>query len=587
MRRFGVLLGFALLVFVRSTSHAENIRWFEARSDNFLVITDTSEAKARRLATDFELRVAAFQNAFGAVPKRQFPIEVLILKKGEEFNAAVPVGTVVDVFTNAVFLKGPDRFFILAQDRAPDDIAADVGHYLGHVFFNRLVYWRPFWLEEGAAEYFRKIGRGPENKKILPEDKIPVADLLKIVPSSTFKDTDPAGPFRIQSYRFLRILNDENPAEFKSFFTALKSIEGGNASPKLNAAALTERLNQFTDTRIPQVTGSPSVQTREIPEASVALHRGDLAVAARQLIQARMWYEGDSAPAKAARAILGFIQSGTDATPLMERAAQDLPDQGLLQYYFGSIDSSDERIVNLQIQALRRAVQQLPTMAAAQVELARVLTMTGQTDEATTLLDRALTLEPELADRAYIGKAQVLLASGKIEEGSSAAKLAAALPHADSRFTGAYNQQITVLKRKIQEIADAAERRNVNQLRDSVESEAMRREPPKPPPPPPPEPHSGQINYEFEATNAVQILASSFPDYPDALVNSGKTGNITLQVSIGVDGRVTNAVIADSQFPEMNASTLAAIRKWTFKPFVRAGQPASFTIKLVMKFSLQ
>ena len=95
------------------------------------------------------------------------------------------------------------------------------------------------------------------------------------------------------------------------------------------------------------------------------------------------------------------------------------------------------------------------------------------------------------------------------------------------------------------------------------------------------------MDYEYEATNPVQVLTSSFPDYPDALVNSGKTGNITLQVTVGVDGRVTNATIANSQLPEMNTATLAAIRKWTFKPFVRAGQPASFTIKLIMKFSLQ
>src|SRR5215471_6514396 len=126
MRRFVVLLVFALIILVRSTSHAQSVRWFEARSDNFLVFTDTSEVKARRLAADFELRIAAFQNVFGTVPKRQFPIEVLIFKKGEDFNAAVPVGTVVDVFTNAVFLKGPDRFFILAQDRSSDDIATDV-----------------------------------------------------------------------------------------------------------------------------------------------------------------------------------------------------------------------------------------------------------------------------------------------------------------------------------------------------------------------------------------------------------------------------------------------------------------------------
>jgi TonB family protein len=586
MRRFGVLLVFALLLLVPTASQAENPRWFEIKSDNFLVLTDTSEAKGRRLAADFELRVATFQKVFGNIPKRQFPVEILMFKKGEDFNAAVPVGTVVDVFTNAVFLKGPDRFFILAQDRSPDEIAGDVGHALGHVFLNRLIYWRPFWLAEAAGEYFRKIGKGPENKKILPEHRITVADLLKIVPSATFKDSDPAGPFRIQSYRFFRILLDQNPAEFKSYFKELQTIEGRNASPKIDAAQLTEQLNQFTDTKIALAVGSPAVQAGEIPEDSVSLHRGDAAIAAHQLIQARMWYEGDSNPAKAARAILGFIQSGSDATPMMQRAVQDLPDQGLLQYYFGSIDSKEEQVVNLQIEALRRAVQQLPLMAAADIELARVLTVAGKFDEAMPLLDRALPLEPELADRVYVGKAEVLLLSGKGDEGNAAAKLAAALPHADSSVAGMYSQQIAALNRRIQEIADAAERRNVNDLRASVEAEATRREPPRPPPPPPPPIHAGQMNYEFEASNPVQIEKSTFPNYPDSLVNSGKTGNITFQVSIGKDGHVTNAVITNSQLPEMDDATLAAIRTWTFKPFIRGGQATSFTMKLVMKFSL-
>src|SRR5206468_4050997 len=141
---------------------------------------------------------------FGTVPLRQFPVEILLFNHSEDFISSAPAPVPPDtqtglLYTSAYFLKGPDRDFVVAQDKSPEDIDNDIGHALGHVFFDRLVLWRPFWLEEGAAEFFRKTGRNPESKRILPDDRISAADILKIVPSGSFKDSDPAGPFRIQA----------------------------------------------------------------------------------------------------------------------------------------------------------------------------------------------------------------------------------------------------------------------------------------------------------------------------------------------------------------------------------------------------
>lgn len=185
-----------LILVLPWSGQAQNVRWFEITSGNFLLFTDTTEAKGRRLATDLEQRIASFQNAFGVVPKRQFPIEILLLKHSEDFlSSAPPVtppDTGIDEYNSAYILRGADRIFIVAQDKSPDDIANEVGHELGHLFLDRIVLWHPFWLEEAAAEYFRKVGRNPEGKRILPADRIPVEDILTIVPSGTYKDSDPA-----------------------------------------------------------------------------------------------------------------------------------------------------------------------------------------------------------------------------------------------------------------------------------------------------------------------------------------------------------------------------------------------------------
>jgi TonB family protein len=580
-----------LLLFLPCSGQAQSVRWFEVTSGNFTLFTDTTEAKGRRLVTDLEQRVASFQNAFGVVPKRQFPIEILLFKHTEDFlSSAPPVtppDTGVDSYSSAYILKGADRIFIVAQDNSPDDIANEVGHELGHLFLDRMVLWHPFWLEEAAAEYFRKVGRNPESKRVIPADRIPVNDILAIVPSGTYKDSDPAGPFRIQSYRFLRTVLDEHPAELRAYISALKAETGRDSRLSIDEGKATEQLNQFVDTRIAPGVAAADIQSHEVSAESISVHRGDVLVAAHKNTQASKWYEGDSADARASRAVFAKLTSGSEAFPLLTRAAADFPDSGLVQYHFGTFQSQDPTVITNQIAALERAVRLLPLMGRAHAELARLLTIGFQAEEALPLLDRAVALEPEYADRFYILRADTLVVLHRYDEAYKTAKLAAALPHSDRAATAIYNQKAVQLDQRIQDIRIEAERLQVDQLLDSVAAEAARREPVKPPPPPRQPDRAGQIEYSYEATNAVEILKQVLPEYEDALVKSGKAGRITLQVNIGKDGVVASATVTDSQLPEMNADTVAAVKKWTFKPLIRAGQPVAFNIKLIFNYSIQ
>jgi len=591
MNPFRALACAVLLLVLPCGGQAQTVRWFEVTSGNFILFTDTTEAKGRRLLTDLEQRIAPFQSAFGVVPKRQFPIEILLFKHTEDFLSSAPhvtpPETGIDAYNSAYVLRGADRVFIVAQDNSPDDIANEVGHELGHLFLDRMLLWRPFWLEEAAAEYFRKVGRNPEGKRIVPADRIPVGDILTIVPSGTYKDSDPAGPFRIQSYRFLRIVLEEHAGELRAYLNALKSENGHDSRLAIDEGKATEQLNQFVDTRIPPGAAATDIQSREITRDIVSVHRGDVFAAAHQNTPASKWYEGDSADARAARAIFAKLISGSEAVPLLTRAVTDFPDRGLVQYHFGTIESQDPTVITNQIAALERAVQLLPLMGRAHAELARVLTIGFQAAEALPLLDRAVSLEPEYADRFYILRAETLVALHRYDEAYKTAKLAAALPHTDRTAAAIYNQKAVLLDQKIQDIRIEAERLQVNQLLDTVAAEAARREPVKPPPPPPQPDRAGQIEYQYEATNPVEILKQVLPDYADNLVKSGKAGKITLQVNIGKDGVVASATVTDSQIPEMNADTVAAVKKWTFKPLVRAGQPVAFNIKLIFTFSIQ
>src|SRR5215475_1639918 len=88
MRRILLLLLFVLAQ--SPLSVAKDPKWFQVSSEHFLLFTDTNEMKGRRLVTDFENRIAAFSQAFGKVPPRQFPIEIFLFNQEPDFIEILP-----------------------------------------------------------------------------------------------------------------------------------------------------------------------------------------------------------------------------------------------------------------------------------------------------------------------------------------------------------------------------------------------------------------------------------------------------------------------------------------------------------------
>src|SRR6185503_284052 len=118
-----------LLLALLAVLPAKDPKWFQVSSEHFLLFTDTSEAKGKRLVSDFENRIAAFSQAFGKVPPRQFAIEIFLFNEEADFIEALPriQGQQAEgenqLRKSAYMLRGPDRIFILAKDKSPDDIA--------------------------------------------------------------------------------------------------------------------------------------------------------------------------------------------------------------------------------------------------------------------------------------------------------------------------------------------------------------------------------------------------------------------------------------------------------------------------------
>lgn len=559
-------------------------KWFELSSEHFLLFTDAGEAKGLRLISDFENRVAAFELAFGMVPRRQFPIEIFLFNNEPDYIEASPRTKGEERLTKSGYLlRGPDRVFIVTKDKSPEDISNDVGHALGHVLFERYVMWRSFWLSEGAAEYVRKVGRSPDTKAVSEKDGFSASDLVTIVPSATYNDNDPPGAFRIQSHRLVRILLDEKQDVLKRYMQALRTESAGPPKIDVDADALDTRLKSYVETVLKSPPVAAAVKSVEADSGKLAIHRGDLMLATDRANDASRLYNGDSKDARAARAIITrFSRPPAEAVRVLERAARELPEHGLVQYHFGAMDIEDKKDIQSQAVALERAVQLLPLMGRAHAELARVYALNGQAGKSLPLVARAIDLEPEYADHFYAIRAEVQVALDNLDEAFRDINIASELPHPDRSAIEKYGLKVAAVRKKIETIRRDAAARELSDLRRDLRAEAERREPPpKPSPPPPPVP-TGSINYEIESRAPIEIVNTVFPDYPEALRRKGAAGRIAVQVDVGPDGKVRTATVATSQVPDLNTATVEALKKWLFKPSNR-----SLNIRVVMTFSLQ
>ena len=575
-------LALLLLSLLIPALHAKDPKWFEVSSEHFLLFTDTNEAKGRRLISDFENRVAAFSQAFGKVPARQFPIEIFLFNNEQDFIEALPHGQGEEQLKKAAYLlRGPDRIFIVAKDKSPDDIANDAGHALGHVLFERYVLWRPFWLAEGAAEYVRKAGRSADTKAVSEQEGFSAGDVVTIVPSATYNDDDPGGAFRTESYRLLRILLDEKPDLIRQYLQSLRMESEHAPVNDIDAQAMDSRLKSYVETPLKMPPVTAAVKSSEADMARLAIHRGDLLLATERQADASRWYNADSKDARAARAIITrFSRPAAEATRVLDRSARELPENGLVQYHFGAMELQDKKDIHAQALALERAVQLLPLLGRAYGELARVYALDGQPEKSLPAIGKALDLEPEFADRFYQIRAEVEVTLGQSDRAFRDINIAADLPHSGRSAAEHYSVWISVIQRKIEYARREIDQRKLDEIRQEVRADAERREPPPQPSAPPPPVPEGRISYSIESRAPLEVLDAVYPDYPEALRKKGAAGDITLRVDIGPDGTVKTAAVAASQIPDLNNAALEAMKKWSFKPGNRS-------IRVVLTFALQ
>jgi protein TonB len=75
------------------------------------------------------------------------------------------------------------------------------------------------------------------------------------------------------------------------------------------------------------------------------------------------------------------------------------------------------------------------------------------------------------------------------------------------------------------------------------------------------------------------------PDYPSAAKKEGIEGFVDLQITVSQKGVVKDAVVVNSNPPEVfDKAALAAVRKWKYDPRFVDGLPSDAELKVRLEF---
>jgi len=417
--------------------------WVEVKSTNFVVASDAGEARARRVATEFEQVRALFTRLTDVRLEPHRPLLVFAVRGEDGIRQLAPWywegrGRVRPA---GLYLSRSDRDYILLRT----DLGSQAYPTIYHEYVHRLTatseFQFPTWLVEGLAGFFETLAtEGPnmavgriseENVRYLRARKrIPLAKLLAADHGSA-EYTSNTLLFYAQAAvltHYLLLGPGVTTDALGSVTRVLR--EGLVGSPAANGAvddvrALDKALRAYIDGHSFRARIVP-LQPLAAPLMVRTLSAGEAAALRGQVLIAQRRPEARAALEEALRLEpqLSIVHEGMgrlslsrgraeEAAPHLKRALELDPQNAYLHFLLAHAEPwrSDAREA-----ALRRAVELAPGFGAALESLADVLWLRKEKlDEAESLARRALEQEPRSASRRTT-LAEVLRRVGREED---------------------------------------------------------------------------------------------------------------------------------------------------------------------------
>jgi protein TonB len=88
------------------------------------------------------------------------------------------------------------------------------------------------------------------------------------------------------------------------------------------------------------------------------------------------------------------------------------------------------------------------------------------------------------------------------------------------------------------------------------------------------------------ADHPAVVVSAISPAYPYLMRRAGVTAEVTVLFTVNAKGGVTKCRVTDSTHVEFNVAALDAIKKWTFSPATRNGEPVEKRVRQTFRFTL-
>ena len=383
--------------------------WVRVRSAHFEVLSDAPPERARVVAVSLERFRRVLAAVVGRGPGRVDPPTIVVAFRDQDsFAPFRPLYRGRSQEVEGYFQAGSDRDYIAASLGADArEVSETLSHEYAHVLLNRTLSAQPLWLAEGLAEVFSRwtagdgealVGRPALDhlRRLQRETPLPIARLVQLdYTSPLYNEGEERGIFYAQSWALahwaLLGRGASGPADLESF---LSDIAAGVDPARAFASAFGASV-ETAETLLAAYVAAPlpagrfpvmdldadiTVETAAPPRAEVEFRLGDLLLHAGRLAEARQRLE---------RALTTDARFGPAHAALSHVAVREGRWQEARREVALALAADPTDAV-----AVFRYAEMLVRETSARGEVLSA----AREAEVVASLERALTLDPQLAD---------------------------------------------------------------------------------------------------------------------------------------------------------------------------------------------
>jgi TonB family protein len=96
----------------------------------------------------------------------------------------------------------------------------------------------------------------------------------------------------------------------------------------------------------------------------------------------------------------------------------------------------------------------------------------------------------------------------------------------------------------------------------------------------------GTVSFQTPGVVAPTIVKRKDPNYPITSIRQKIKGDVTLEVVIGVDGKVEKARVQVPLHPSLDFEALKVIKEWQFTPARLNDAPVRVVVEVLMSFRM-